>query len=122
MRFSAPEPVRGLHSAPRPKHAAEPPNQQPMSDVVHDSAAHRLRIDLPEGEASLEYQERDGRMVLLHTGVPEDAEGEGYGGALVRAAFDHARATGVGVVPLCAFARAYVARHPEYADLVADAA
>ena len=92
-----------------------------MPDVVHDSAEHRFRIDLPEGQASLDYLERDGRMVLLHTGVPGDAEGEGVGGSLVRAALDHARAAGLDVVPQCPFARAYVERHPEYADLVADA-
>jgi predicted GNAT family acetyltransferase len=90
-----------------------------MSDVMHDTAERRFQIDLPEGKARLDYREEDGHLVLLHTGVPESAEGEGHGSALVRAALDHARDTGLRVVPQCPFARAYVERHPEFAELVA---
>jgi predicted GNAT family acetyltransferase len=37
---------------------------------------------------------------------------------LVRAALNYARANGLRVIPVCPFARAFLARHPEYADLV----
>ncbi len=43
------------------------------------------------------------------------------GSALARSAVDQVRASGRHVVPLCPFIRAYVARHPEYQDLVRPA-
>jgi uncharacterized protein len=66
------------------------------------------------------YRERaDGRLVLLHTEVDEGLEGHGVGGRLVAGALEDVRRRGLTIVPLCPFVRAYLARHPEYADLVA---
>lgn len=61
-------------------------------------------------------------VVFTHTEVVEAAEGRGVGSALARGALDQVRASGRQVVPLCPFIRAYVARHPEYQDLVRPAA
>jgi len=57
-------------------------------------------------------------MVLVHTEVPESAEGKGVGSALARAALDHARREDLSVVPRCPFMASYIRRHPEYGDLV----
>lgn len=89
-----------------------------MAEVTNDATRSRFEIDLPEGPAALDYRLEGDRLVLLHTGVPEDAEGQGHGAALVRAALEHARAEGLRVVPLCQFARAYLERHPQYGELV----
>jgi len=56
--------------------------------------------------------------VLVHTEVDPDYEGQGIAGALAQYALDDARSRGLGVVPRCAFVQAYLARHPDYADLV----
>src|SRR5690606_17493780 len=53
-----------------------------------------------------------------HTVVETAAEGRGVGSALARTALDAARAEGLRVVPQCPFIAAYIARHPDYADLV----
>ena len=79
-----------------------------MSHVKHAPERNRFELDLPGGPATLSYERDDGRLVLLHTGVPETHEGRGHGSALVQAAVDHARAEGLEVVPLCSFARAYL--------------
>ncbi|MFC7573610.1 GNAT family N-acetyltransferase [Klenkia terrae] len=42
----------------------------------------------------------------------------GLGGTLVRAALDDVRAAGGTVVPQCPFVAGWIARHPEYRDLV----
>jgi predicted GNAT family acetyltransferase len=60
-------------------------------------------------------------VVFTHTEVLEVAEGRGVGSALARGALDQVRASGRQVVPLCPFIRAYIARHPEYQDLVRPA-
>ena len=54
----------------------------------------------------------------MHTEIDPAFEGKGLGSALAKGALDAERALGEPVVPLCPFIRAYIDRHPEYADLV----
>lgn len=65
------------------------------------------------------YRESPGRLTLVHTEVDAEFEGEGIGSRLVSGALDDIRGRGLEIVPLCPFVRAYLQRHPEYADLVA---
>jgi predicted GNAT family acetyltransferase len=95
-----------------------------MATQVQD-AAERSRY-----EASVDsqlagfaaYTERDDVRLLTHTEVFDAYEGQGVGSALAKGALDDVRARGLKVVPLCSFVRAYIGRHPEYADLVTDGA
>jgi predicted GNAT family acetyltransferase len=64
------------------------------------------------------YRLAPGRVVLLHTEVLPSVEGKGLGARLVAGALDDIRARGLHVVPFCPFVRAYIRRHPDYADLV----
>ena len=66
------------------------------------------------------YRRRGDVVVFTHTEVDDAAEGQGVGTTLVRAALDDVRASGLRIRPLCPFVRAYVVRHPEYADLVEE--
>lgn len=68
----------------------------------------------------LAYRLEPGAVVLVHTDVDPAFEGRGLGGRLVRGALDDVRARGLALVPVCPFVGAYIRRHPEYADLVAD--
>ena len=66
-----------------------------------------------------QYRMKDaGLIVFTHTEIDDAYEGRGLGSTLIRAALDTARGRGLGVRPDCPFVRAYVARHPEYLDLV----
>ncbi len=64
------------------------------------------------------YRLQPERMTLIHTEVAPALEGEGIGSQLVRGALDDIRRRGLTIVPVCPFVRAYLRRHPEYADLV----
>jgi len=87
--------------------------------VVDNPAAGRFELRVGDQLGFLNYR-RDGNLLhLIHTEVPAEVEGEGYGSALARGALEHARAAGLQVVPSCRFVRAYLERHPEYAPLVA---
>ncbi|GAA4234214.1 hypothetical protein FHR32_002762 [Streptosporangium album] len=66
----------------------------------------------------LEFIRHNGVIVYTHTEVDDEFEGKGVGSALARAALDAARAEGVKVVPRCPFVKAWIERHPDYADLV----
>lgn len=66
------------------------------------------------------YQEREGKLILLHTEVGEEWEGRGVGSRLVAGTLESIRERGLGVVPICPFVRSYIERHPEYGELVAE--
>ncbi|HEX6312430.1 MAG TPA: GNAT family N-acetyltransferase [Acidimicrobiia bacterium] len=87
--------------------------------VTRDDRARRFELTLPEGAAELVFRRHDDRLVLVHTGVPDDLAGRGIGGRLVTAAVDHAIAEGLTIVPRCPFARAWLRRHPDVAEAVA---
>jgi predicted GNAT family acetyltransferase len=62
------------------------------------------------------YVLRGTDIVFTHTEV--HVEGKGVGGTLVREALDDVRRNGtLRVVPLCPFVKAYIEKHPAYADL-----
>ncbi len=87
--------------------------------TLHDNTAlSRFELDGPGATAVLNYKLADGVMTLVHTETPPAARGHGLASQLVRGALDNAKARGLKVVPDCSFVRAYVAKHPEYRDLV----
>jgi hypothetical protein len=61
----------------------------------------------------LEYRTMGDRLALVHTGVPKQFEGRGYGSALVQAAIRMARDEDLRIVPYCPYARAWIEKHPE---------
>jgi predicted GNAT family acetyltransferase len=60
------------------------------------------------------------RIVFTHTEVPEALAGRGVAGAIVKYGLDYAREQKLTVVPQCAYVAAFVKRHGEYADLLAN--
>ena len=87
--------------------------------VEHDEAGHRyvLRIDGEEA-GELGYSLDGDRVVMEHTVVDRSRREKGLGSRLAAFALDDARTSGRRVVPQCPFVAAYVADHPEHADLV----
>jgi predicted GNAT family acetyltransferase len=66
----------------------------------------------------VEYELTGKVITLTHTAVEPDHEGEGVGGSLARYTLDDARARGLGVVALCPFISGWIARHPDYRELL----
>ena len=93
----------------------------PASKVIHEPAAQRFTA-LVDGQLSEACYSLAGHtMVLTHTGVPAALAGRGIAAVLVQAALAHARAQGLTVRPLCSYVQAYMRRHPETLDLLAQA-
>ncbi len=91
-----------------------------MPQVKDNPAASRFEMRSGDGTAFVEYRRAGDRIALLHTEVPEALSGQGVGSKLVRGVLEALRAAGSKVVPRCEFVAAYVERHPEYRDMVAD--
>lgn len=88
-----------------------------MAEVRDNSERHRYELDVNGHIAFAEYRRDGGHVTFLHTRVPEAAAGRGVGSRLVRGALALARARGLKVEAECPFVRAYLDKHPEYADL-----
>lgn len=91
----------------------------PDPGVRDNPAAQRFELEVDGHLAVIEYQPMPGGLVFVHTGVPEALGGRGVGGRLVKAALRQVRARGLKVRPDCPFVRAWLERHPDFADLVA---
>ena len=93
-----------------------------MSDAVpvtDNQAESRFEISDGGYLAELRYHRNGNRLVLIHTEVPEELEGRGFGGKLVVAAIDRAAREGLTIVPFCPFARGWLERHSDVADRAA---
>jgi len=92
-----------------------------MSDVTvqRNDDSHRYEASL-DGQAAgfVQFRERAGRVILIHTETDPAFEGKGVGTALARGSLDDIRARGLKAVLECPFITSYVSRHPEYQDLV----
>lgn len=91
-----------------------------MDVAVADNAEqHRYEIHL-DGELAgfTEYRWEQDRIAFTHTEIDSRFEGMGLGSKLVSLTLDDVRTRGLAVLPYCPFVRSYIARHPDYLDLV----
>jgi predicted GNAT family acetyltransferase len=86
--------------------------------VRDNPALHRFELDADGETAVAYYRLSPGLMTFTHTEVAPALRGRGIGSVLVRGALEAARSQGLKVVARCAFVSGYLARHPEYADLI----
>lgn len=87
--------------------------------IEHEPEAGRFSVVVAGARSLLQYRQKDGVMRIVHTEVPPELAGHGIAADLMRAALEHARASGWRVVPACSYAAAFMERHREYADLLA---
>jgi uncharacterized protein len=91
-----------------------------MPNAVRDNPElSRFEMDIGDSVAVADYRLSPGIITIHYTEVPAEHEGRGHGSALVQGALDLIRARGLKVMPRCGFVRAFIARHPEYRDLLA---
>ena len=86
--------------------------------VTDNAAEHRFELTVDGHLAELVYRLEGDRLRLVHTEVPDELEGQGLGGVLVRAAIDRAERDGLTIIPRCEFARGWLEKHPDEAARV----
>ena len=87
--------------------------------VAHDRERRQFEASVDGERCTLDYELDGAVMIITHVLVPDRVGGRGIAAALTAAALDTARDEGWRVVPQCPYAAAFVARHTEYADLIA---
>ncbi len=91
-----------------------------MQDQVRNAKGrHRFELEAGGHVAFSTYERSGDTITILHTEVPKELGGRGIGTALAHGMLELIRAEGLKVKPLCPFVKAYIGKHPEYADLVA---
>jgi predicted GNAT family acetyltransferase len=92
-----------------------------VAEVKDNPDKSRFEISL-DGECIgvMTYRVVGDTVVAPHTLIERRYGGRGYGGELVRGALDRIRAAGLYVDPQCSFVRAFIAKTPEYHDLVKE--
>ncbi len=92
-----------------------------MAPELTDNTARSRYEYAADGAVSfIDYRRSPGVVALTHAEVPPALEGRGVGSRMVRAVLDAIRPSGDKVVPACSFVAAFIRRHPEYQDLVAQ--
>ena len=90
-------------------------------DIRHNEAQSQFETEV-EGQvayASYDLEDPD-RIVFTHTIVPDALSGRGIAEQLVQHGLKHARDKNLKVVPQCSYVAAFIKRHSEYEDLLAQ--
>jgi hypothetical protein len=91
-----------------------------IANAVRDNTAlSRFELDAGSVTAFVTYRLSDGVITLQHTETPVAARGQGIASQLIKGTLDMVRARGLKMIPRCDFVQAYIAKHPEYRDLIA---
>ena len=88
--------------------------------ITNNQCAERFEITHDGSMAILEYITMSGQMTLVHTEVPKELGGKGFGGQLVKFALEHAKRNNLIVVAHCEFAQSYLSRHKEYSPILSQ--
>jgi predicted GNAT family acetyltransferase len=90
-----------------------------VADAVRNNAAlSRYELDLEGGTAFAIYRASPGIVTIVHSEVPVTLRGSGAGSAFVRRVLEEVRRQGLKVVPECGFVRAFMAKNPQFNDLL----
>jgi uncharacterized protein len=88
------------------------------AEIKHNEKAHRFESENNGLLSVLVYKIVPGRMLIQHTEVPPVLEGRGLAAKLTRVALEYARKEKLQVVPACSYTASFMAKHPEYNDLL----
>jgi predicted GNAT family acetyltransferase len=89
-----------------------------MTEIVNNRAQNRYELTVDSHLAATYYKTVDGVITFIHTEVPAELGGRGIGSQLIKGALDQVRAEGLKVIAECPFVKAYIDKHPDYADLL----
>lgn len=96
----------------------ESPMPGPEQQVIDNPAEHRFEMWVDRHLALVAYRQSGEALDLVHTEVPDALAGRGIGSRLAQGVFDQLRASGRKATVTCSFLKAWVARHPDVADLI----
>jgi len=89
-------------------------------EILHDIQKQKFYVVVDGLESHLEYVKMENVLNLIHTYVPDALRGKGIAGEVVKAALTYAEENELKIIPSCSYVAAYIQRHKEYKNLVAE--
>jgi predicted GNAT family acetyltransferase len=87
--------------------------------VEHNKEQSKFQVKFDSGEiAFIDYKLYPGKIMLIHTQVPEDMAGKGFAGFLAKYALNYAKSENLRVHIYCSFIAGYVLKHKEYNGMI----
>lgn len=96
----------------------DPALTEPEDRIVNNVEGNQFEWRDGTDRAILTYRVRGDVIEYRHTDVPPALRNRGIAAELAAHAVEYARANGLMIFPLCPYVLAYLAKHPEYGDLV----
>ena len=91
-----------------------------LTDTPTPDGGGRYTTMVDGHELLVRYGRIDEKTIRVdYVGVPIEVGGRGLGHKLVKAVVDHARETGIKIVPVCSFAQAQFAKNRTWHDVLA---
>ena len=90
-------------------------------EIVDDKEQSRYEVHLGgETVAIADYVKQPGIVSFTHTETFAGHGGQGHAGRVIDRALRDAADEGLEVIPFCSFVSDYIAKHPEFRDLVPE--
>jgi len=93
-------------------------NESPQLEIHSDTKRYELATD--GLRPFMDYAHTEDKIFLLHTEVPDEKKGKGFGTQLVKAVLHDIERMDLRLIPLCPFVAVYIKRNPEWLRLVMD--
>lgn len=88
-------------------------------DIQHDTKKHCFYVNFDNTQCALKYDvAEEGVLNFRSTYVPEAYRQQGIAGKIVKEGLEYAKANNYKIIPSCSFVKAFIKRHPEYAELI----
>jgi predicted GNAT family acetyltransferase len=88
-------------------------------ELIDNTDQNQYEFHIGKYIPKIEYIKKGNNEILLtHTEIPINLEGQGIGSALVKAVLSDIEEQGLDLVPLCPFVVGYISKHPEWKRVV----
>lgn len=86
--------------------------------IEHQKDKNRFVMDVEGQIAKVDYRHRDGKLWLVHSEVPLQLRGQGYGKILIQKTLEKLTEEGYEAVAVCPFISKVVSRSPQWNEVV----
>jgi len=91
-----------------------------MTTVTDNAARQRFELEIDGQVVFADYRRRGSVVIVPHVEAPVALRGTGASGQLMAGMLALLRERGERIVPTCSYAAAWIRRHPEFLDVLAD--
>jgi predicted GNAT family acetyltransferase len=86
-------------------------------EVTHNEANRTFEVWIDGHLSKLDYIKDGKNFVITHVGVYPEFRNQGLAAKIVDAGLEYAKQNSLRVIPMCAYAAAYIRRNPQYLEL-----